>query len=260
MQIIINGKPYEAQTGEKILEVARRNGIEIPTLCHSEALPGLASCRLCMVEINENGKIQQVAACTHPVVEGMEVNTQSEAVVRNRQTLLKMYHLMAPQSKRIKALLSYYHVPSFDRLPADTDNKCILCGLCTKACGELGTNAISTLNRGTQKKIGTAFEEPSASCIGCGSCASVCPTDAIEITETNGQRTIWGKTFDLLRCQECGEYFSTPEALDHIRRKLGEIKGNLDELQLCEYCKAKKTAARLKDGLRLSETSQFFSE
>lgn len=253
MQIIINGKTCTADAGETILAVARRNGIEIPTLCHSEALPGLASCRLCMVEVHERGRRKQVTSCIYTVSDGMEVNTESEEIVRNRKTLLKMYHLMAPESKRVKALLSYYHVDKIDRLTADTDNKCVLCGLCAKACAELGTNAISTLNRGSDKKIGTAFEEAPASCIGCGSCVSVCPTDAITMTEANGQRTIWGKTFDLLRCQDCGEYFTTPEALEHVRHKLGELTGNLKELQLCEHCKAKKTAAKLKDGLRLSD-------
>jgi len=253
MQIFINNKPYEANASEKILDVARRNGIEIPTLCHSEALPGLASCRLCMVEVKENGRTGQVAACTHPVAEGIEVNTESELIAHHRKTLLQLYYLMAPQSKRIKAMLSYYHVPAFDRLPADKDNKCILCGLCTKACSELGTNAISTLNRGTDKKVGTAFDEPAITCIGCGACASICPTEAIEMSEQDGKRTIWEKTFQLLRCSDCGEYFTTPEALAHVRQKLGERAGKIEELQLCEHCKTKKTATKLKDGLKLEE-------
>lgn len=251
MQIIIDGKTYDANAGEKLLDVARRYRIEIPTLCHSDALPGMASCRLCMVEVSQNGSKQKVAACTYPVSEGMEVSTDTEALIQNRKVLLQMYYLMAPESKRIKSLLSYYHVPVFDRLPADHNNKCVLCGLCTKACGELGSDAISTLNRGTEKKIGTAFDEPSLSCIGCGSCASVCPTGAIEMTEVDGKRTIWGKTFQLLPCSDCGGYYTTPEALAHIQGKLGENAGNIEELQLCERCKAKRTAGKLKDGLHL---------
>jgi NADH dehydrogenase/NADH:ubiquinone oxidoreductase subunit G len=252
MQIKINGNTYDAFPGEKILDVARRNAIEIPTLCHSEALPGLASCRLCMVEVRDNGKVQQVASCKYPVADGMEVNTDTEAIRAHRKTLIQLYYLMAPESKRIKGLMYYYHVDSLDRLPADKENKCVLCGLCVKACAELGTNAISTLYRGTQKKIGTAFDKPSADCIGCGSCYNVCPTGAINMVDSEGERTIWGKTFNLVRCKDCGEYFTTPEALDHIRKKLGE-KGDIEELQLCEHCKAKRTAEKLKDGLHLAE-------
>ena len=253
MQIIINGKTYAAEPGEKILQVALRNGIIIPTLCHSGALPGLASCRLCMVEVRENGRTQNVASCTYPVADGMEVNTDNAEIASNRQMLLKMYSLMAPESLRVKSLLAYYHVAAFDRLPVDHKNKCILCGLCVKACDELGTNAISTLNRGTKKKIGTAFNNPSMDCIGCGSCVNVCPTDAIEMIDCEGERTIWQKTFHLIRCQDCGEYFTTKEALEHIQRKLGEAASNLEELQLCDYCKTKRTAAKLKDGLHLME-------
>ncbi len=253
MQIIINGKTYAANPGEKILDVARRNGIEIPTLCHSEALPGLASCRLCMVEVHENGRTQYVASCTYPVADGMEVFTNSEMIAARRKILLALYNLIAPDSARIKGLLARYHVEPFDRLEADPDSKCILCGLCVKACEELGTNAISTLNRGTKKKIGTAFNEPAADCIGCGSCAIICPTQAIEMTEAEGNRTIWEKTFELLRCRDCGEYFTTPESLEHVRKKLGETVGNIEELQLCNYCKTKRAATRLKDGLHLDE-------
>lgn len=253
MQIIINGETYAAYPDEKILDVARRNKVVIPTLCHSEALPGLASCRLCMVEVQEGGKSQIVASCTHPVAEGMIVNTENDEIVANRQMLLKMYHLMAPESKRIKGLLASYNVAAFNRLPADHDNKCILCGLCTKACYELGTNAISTLNRGTKKKIGTAFNEPSVDCIGCGSCFNVCPTEAIEMIDSDGERRIWNKTFRLMRCNDCGEYFTTQEAMAHIRREIGEDAGSIEELQLCDNCKAKKTAAKLKDGLHLME-------
>ena len=253
MQITINGKTYVAYPGEKILNVARRNSINIPTLCHFEALPGLSSCRLCMVEVHEGGKTQEVAACAYPVSDGMEVITDSEVITAKRKILLALYDLIAPNSLRIKTLLSYYHVEPFDRLAADLDSKCILCGLCVKACEELGTNAISTLNRGTKKIIGTAFDKPSADCIGCGSCANICPTQAIEMTEAEGKRSIWGKTFDLLRCRDCGEYYTTPEALTHVRRKLGEVTGNIEELQLCDYCKAKRTATKLKDGLHLTE-------
>ena len=260
MQIIINGKTYEANASEKILDVARRNRIEIPTLCHSDALPGMAACRLCMVEVSQNGRKQKVAACTHPVSEGLKINTDTQELLQNRKVLLQMYYLMAPESKRIKSLLSYYHVPVFDRLSADHSNKCILCGLCTKACSELGTDAISTLNRGTDKKIGTAFDEPSVSCIGCGSCASVCPTGAIEMTEVDGKRTIWNKTFQLLRCSGCGEYYTTPEALAHIQSKLGENVGNIEELQLCERCKAKRTAGKLRDSLHLAEIFDTLTE
>lgn len=253
MQIIINGKTYSANPGEKILDVARRNRVEIPTLCHSEALPGLASCRLCMVKVHEGGKTQEVAACTYPVTNGIEVVTDSEMITAKRKILLALYNLIAPNSERIKQLMARYKVEPFDRFVTEDDSNCILCGLCVKACEELGTNAISTLFRGTKKKIGTAFEQPATECIGCGSCASVCPTQAIEMTEADGKRTVWNKTFELLRCQDCGEYFTTPEALAYVRQKLGDTVGNIEELQLCDYCKNKRAAEKLKNGLRLNE-------
>ena len=50
MNIIIDGKSCSCEKGEYLLQIARRNGIEIPTLCHHDGFPGQGSCRLCMVE------------------------------------------------------------------------------------------------------------------------------------------------------------------------------------------------------------------
>jgi NADH dehydrogenase/NADH:ubiquinone oxidoreductase subunit G len=250
LEISINGKLYAAAAGEKILEVARRNKILIPTLCHSEALPGSASCRLCVVELHKEGEVQFVAACSHPVSEGMVVQTESQALSANRRRLLQLYQLMAPDSSRIKNLLAVYQGEPLTRLTADTDNKCILCGLCVRACDQLGTSAISTVFRGTHKKIDTAFAQPPVACIGCGACYNVCPVDAIAMEDQLGQRRIWQKSFELVRCASCGEYYTTREAQAFLRHKLGD---HGVDLELCDCCKARRTAEKYRDGLHLLE-------
>ena len=65
-----------ARAGQTILEVARENGIEIPTLCHLDGLTDVGACRLCVVEIKGNNKL--LPACVTTVFEGMEVTTQTE--------------------------------------------------------------------------------------------------------------------------------------------------------------------------------------
>ena len=69
-------------------------------------------------------------------------------------------------------------------------------------------------------------------CVGCGSCASVCPTDAIPLTETADTRTIWGKTFRLVRCAHCGAVIGTAEELALAAQKTGE-----EPEKLCERCR-----------------------
>ena len=68
MRVIIDGRECLARRGEYLLDVAKRNGIFIPTLCHSDALPGQSSCRMCIVEVVEGGRSKTVASCVYPVL------------------------------------------------------------------------------------------------------------------------------------------------------------------------------------------------
>lgn len=233
MKVIIDGRICEAKSGEYILNVARRNGIEIPTLCHSKGLPGLGTCRLCIVEIIENKRHRVVASCVFPITGEIEVLTDSEKIINMRKTILMLLSAEAPNSNKLKDFREEYGVSSPKGFHVDYTEKCILCGLCIKACEEIGTNAISTVNRGITKKVSTPYDEPSKKCIGCGSCAFVCPTDAIEIFEENGKRIIWGKTFELLKCKNCGTYFASKEEFEYANKKSEDIKPEI----LCDKCK-----------------------
>jgi ferredoxin len=258
VKVTINGKECTAQKGEYILEVARRNRILIPSFCHHEALPGLGCCRVCVVEVNEGGKPRVVVSCVYPVTKDCEVYTESDKIKGIRRTILSMLRGRAPEGKRIGPLCGMYGVPEENRYTAAGSNTaaqdrmsaaCILCGLCVEACSKLGTGAISAVGRGTGKKISTPYDEASADCIGCASCAEVCPTGAIECAEENGRRVIWGKSFDLVRCESCGRPFATKEEIAHSAAHLageGGIAGNGADVSpenaaLCETCRRKKS-------------------
>lgn len=253
----INGKECEARTGEYLLEVARRNQILIPSFCHHDALPGLGCCRVCVVEINEGGKNRVVVSCVYPLSRDSEVFTESEKIRGIRRTILSMLRGRAPEGSRIVSLCKMYGVPDEDRyapLPAagagdSAKNRmasaCILCGLCVEACSKLGTGAISAVGRGTGKKISTPYDEAPADCSGCGSCAAVCPTGAIECAGDGESRLIWGKTFDLVRCENCGRPFATREELAHSAGRMAAESGDAGPPEpvaaLCENCRRKKT-------------------
>lgn len=243
MIITIDGVKCEAEKGEMLVQIARRNGISIPTLCHSDALPGLGSCRLCMVEVIDRGRKNIVASCIYPVRGEIEVFTHSEKIRSIRKNLLMLLYARAPQDETINNLRKEYGVPDNIRFSGKNEEHCILCGLCVKACEELGSSAISTVNRGVTKKVSTPYDEPSSQCIGCGACASVCPTDAIRIEESEDTRTIWNKTFELIKCEKCGKPFATKEQLQYINKELGVEPEEI----LCEKCKKTETAEKLKD-------------
>ena len=179
MEIKINGASHSATEGEFILTVARRNRVPIPTLCHHDGLPGQGCCRVCLVEVVERGRGRIVTACVYPVTEGLEVFTNTERVEAVRRRNLALLRLRAPEAERVRQLCALYKAPDDGRFETAAGERCILCGLCARACLSLGTGAISTVSRGVAKKIAPPYEEAPESCIGCGSCAASCPTNAI---------------------------------------------------------------------------------
>ena len=264
LKVTINGKVYEAEKGEYILAVCRRNRILVPTLCHHDGIPGLGSCRLCVVEVDEGRGKRVVVSCVYPISRDCKVYTESDLVKGIRKTILSMLLTRAPAGDRLASLCQIYGVEKNERFTAPKTEKgtsakkrlassCIVCGLCSQACASLGSGAISTVGRGVIKKISTPYDETSADCIGCGSCASVCPTKAIECTETKGTRTIWGRKFKLLRCASCGRAFATEEEYDFALKKTGAepktIAPDASQLEaepiVCDACRKKKSAGIL---------------
>ena len=86
--MIIDGQEVSARAGQTILEVARENDIDIPTLCHLDGLSDVGACRLCLVEIKGSNKL--LPACVATVHEGMEVTTNSERLQKHRRTILEL--------------------------------------------------------------------------------------------------------------------------------------------------------------------------
>lgn len=251
MRITIDGKVCEAKKGEFILQIARRNNIYIPTLCHSDALPGLASCRLCVVEVIDRGYSKVVTACIFPVSKEVEVITNSDDIKRMRKNILMLLKARCPENKEIAEMAKAFGVEEkrVKRFKLDPKENCILCGLCVKACSEMGVGAISTINRGMYKDVDTPYHEPSSTCIGCASCANVCPTNAIKVIDNSGEREIWGKKFKMVKCDMCGEYFATEEHVKYAYDKLGI---NEPKELICSSCKKKIAASDVKHMLENS--------
>lgn len=233
LNIKIDGKYYKGKDGETLLELAKRNKINIPTLCYKKGFEGLGRCRLCLVEVRDNGKTKTVSSCVYPIKEGIEVFTDTEKIKMMRKDIVLLLLLRTPNNEYINELAKEYNVqPPSGYLDLDKKEDCILCGLCVKACEKLGTNAISFVSRGTSKAVSTPYDDASKDCIGCGACVEVCPTDAISLIDEDGRRKIWNRTFDLVSCARCGKYYTTKEALQFIEDKLG-IE---NQVHICESC------------------------
>ncbi len=236
----INGISITADKDFTILQAARQAGIKIPTLCYLKEVNEIGACRMCLVEIK--GARSFAASCVQPVAEGMEVFTNTPALIRSRKNTLEL--LLSVHDKKclscvrsgnceLQALCKEYGVDeskyngenpkyqldtSAEHMVRD-NNKCILCRRCVAACAKIqGIGVIGANERGFKTHIGCAFESDLAdtSCVSCGQCIIACPTGALyEKDETE-------KVFEALNDKTKHVVVQTAPA---VRAALGEEFG-----------------------------------
>ena len=196
---LMDGKEVSAESGQTLLDVARENGIDIPTICFHEATTANALCRICVVEVEGMRVLQP--ACIVEAANSMKVQTRSEKVIRARRTILEMLAstMDLSEAPEIQTMMFEYgasssRFPDAERRESEVkdDNpmyvrdysKCLLCWRCVQVCAEDAqyTFAINFDGRGFETQIGTFFDRtiPETSCVLCGQCVAVCPTGALK--------------------------------------------------------------------------------
>ncbi len=200
----INGLNVSAPAGSTILEAARGAGIKIPTLCFLKDINEIGACRMCVVEVK--GARNLVAACVHPVSEGMEVLTNTPQLIESRKRTLEL--ILSNHDKKclscvrsgnceLQALCQELGVADENYFAGESpeyelddssphmvrdNNKCILCRRCTAVCEKVqAVGVIGPNNRGFATFIGSPFDMGlgDTSCVSCGQCITACPTGAL---------------------------------------------------------------------------------
>ncbi len=188
--VTIDDQKLEIEDEKTILDVAKKLGIRIPTLCHNEMIEPYAACRICSVEIVRGKRRRIVTACNYPVSDGLVVYSNNERVRKIRKIILEL--LLARCSAEVpilKELAEEYGLEEW-RFGRGKE-ECILCGLCVRVCDEIvGVQAIAFANRGADREVTTPFGTESEACIACGACAFVCPTGAIKLEELEGLQIV----------------------------------------------------------------------
>lgn len=215
IKLTIDNKVVEVEKGTTILNAARKNGIDIPTLCFFELddlkiqnKPG--GCRICVVEVV--GRKNLAPSCATECMEGMVVHTHTMRVINARRTVLELMlsdHpfdcLVCPKSGRcelqdlaqkfgireipFQGEQSTYIKDTSPSIIRDVD-KCIMCRRCEMMCNEFQTvGALSAINRGFTAVVAPAFEQKleHSSCTFCGQCVAVCPVGALTEVDNTGK-------------------------------------------------------------------------
>ena len=199
----LDGRTVTARDGEPILDVARREGLEIPSLCtlDRDGYGRAGNCRTCAVEVE--GERALAASCIRMPAEDMRVRTTSARALAARRGVLELLaadrlgarltrndELRAAVAR--EGLGASRFARTAHRIPIDASHPamsvdldaCILCARCVRACRDVQVNdVIGVAGRGHEARIVFDMDAPmgASTCVSCGECVQACPTGALSL-------------------------------------------------------------------------------
>jgi NADH-quinone oxidoreductase subunit G len=218
IEIQIDGQILEAQPGETIIQVADKAGIYIPRFCYHKKLSVVASCRMCLVEVEKAPKT--LPACATPVMPGMKVNTRSEKALFSQKTVMEFLLINHPLDCPIcdqggecelqDLSLGYgngisrftegkraVHDENLGPLISTEMTRCIQCTRCVRLGDEVaGVRELGAMGRGEDVEIATYVEKAVSSELS-GNMIDVCPVGAL----TSKPYRFTARAWELSQCE-----------------------------------------------------------
>ncbi len=258
VRVYIDGKELKAQKGETILQVARREGIYIPTMCYLTKVKPIESCRLCVVEVE--GVDGFVLSCQTPVVPDIKVTTNSPKLFEHRQNIMKLYDVNHPlecgvcdksgecdlQNKTLEfgvnrqdftAKDQYRPIQKWQYIQYDP-SLCILCEKCVHVCNEvIGDDAIEVYFGGYKSHI-VPKNADTLDCTFCGECIAVCPVGALISSDFKYSANVWELQRVPASCAHCSAachlYYETKHtSITNPKPKIYRVKNEFEFATLC---------------------------
>ena len=257
--LTIDGKVCHGKYGQTILAIARENDIYIPTMCHLTKVSPIASCRMCVVDVE--GVDGEILSCQEKAVDGAIVTTNNDELFRHRQNIMKLYDVNHPlqcgvcdksgecdlQNKTLE-----FNVSSQEFTAKDMSRKtkkwgvlsydpslCIMCEKCVHTCNEvIGTAALYIKPGGYKSTIDIKMSR----CEQCGDCISVCPVGALVSTDYKYSANAWESTQIPASCAHCSSGCSLIYDVKTIRDESSEYKTKImrvkNEFEFSSLCGA----------------------
>ena len=194
----LNGREVDAYSNELLIEVAAREGIEIPRLCYKAGMEEVGNCRSCMVEI-DGERVLAPSCCRRPS-NGMKVSTDSERALASQKMVLELLQSDMPETEytrhnevdfwarklavgkpRFAARMQPRQDASHAAITVNLDAY-IQCTRCVRACRDEQVNDVIGLAfRGDHAQIVFDMDDPmgNSTCVACGECVQACPTGAL---------------------------------------------------------------------------------
>jgi len=255
--VTIDGKRIETTFGKTILEVARENGIYIPTMCYLTKVEPIASCRMCMVEVE--GVDGMILSCQEKAVDGAVITTNTKELESERQNIMKLYDVNHPlecgvcdksgecdlQNKTLEFNVDEQTFSAKDmHRPVEhwgfidyDPSLCIMCEKCVRVCNEIiGSEQLQIKVGGYKSTI--VNTKPDDDCIECGECMAVCPVGALTSRDFKYSANAWELHKTPSACAFCSagcelKYESKQTSIDDPRERIYRVTNEYEFSTLC---------------------------
>jgi NADH-quinone oxidoreductase subunit G len=257
LTVTIDGKSCSGIYGQTILEIARENDIYIPTMCYLTKVSPIASCRMCVVDVE--GVDGEILSCQEKAVDGAVITTNNEELFQHRQNIMKLYDVNHPlqcgvcdksgecdlQNKTLEFKVNSQEFTTKDMARKQKKwgvlsydpSLCIMCEKCVHTCNEvIGTAALYIKPGGYKSTIDIKMSR----CEQCGDCISVCPVGALVSTDYKYSANAWESTQIPSSCAHCSSGCSLTYDVKTIRdenceqkTKIMRVKNEFEFASLC---------------------------